>query len=752
MRLLDRYVLRQVFWPFALGLLVFTFLLVLPELNRYGEDYVSKGVPLVVVAQLIVALLPYSLALTIPMSLLLGLLVAFGRLSADREFVALQACGISLARLFRPVGLLSFVCCATTAYVYMVLIPVGNQTFREITFNVVAASAEGEVKPRVFFDQFPDIVLYARAVPPAGGWDGVFLADSRPADGAAIYLARRGRVIVDREKKTVDLLLEDGARHSGNGTEYSVQRFDRQLVALNPGAMFPGQAPPPGDREMTVPQLRARVAEYEAAGRSARIQRFEIQKRFSIPAACLVFGLLGLVFGATNRRDTRLGSFVLGLGVIFAYYVLLWFGQSLVDGYLAPPWWGAWMPNIVLGGVGLLLFLRRDRLGDRPLRVPFPRKLRTRLGARTWVLGHTWLPFGILDRYVALIYLRVLGLSVTALAGVFYVSTFLDLADEVFKGNGTWRMLGAFFVYATPQFFYYIIPLSVLLATLVSIAVLTKSSELVVMKACGISLYRVALPMLLGAVAAGSLLFGMEQTVLGPANRRADAMRDVVRGAPPEMLDVLNRRWVVGRDGTIYHYEYFDPRSRRFIGISVYEFDAQMHRVARRTFADHVSLLDDDRWQLEQGWTREFDPQGEPAGFAPFARTERTLEPPSLFSSEPPDPRFMNFTQLREYTERLGRSGFDVVRQRVALWRKLSFPFVTVVMTLIAVPFAVTVGRSGAMTGIGVGIAIAVVYWTAILFFAAMGSGGLITPALAAWAPNLLFGAGAVYLLFTVRT
>src|SRR4030095_6776992 len=97
-------------------------------------------------------------------------------------------------------------------------------------------------------------------------------------------------------------------------------------------------------------------------------------------------------------------------------------------------------------------------------------------------------------------------------------------------------------------------------------------------------------------------------------------------------------------------------------------------------------------------------------------------------------------TRLGSYTGQLAQSGFDVVRQRVALYRKVSFPFVTIVMTLIAVPFAVTIGRSGAMAGIGVGIALALAYWIAILFFAAMGSGGLLTPLLAAWGPNLLFG------------
>jgi lipopolysaccharide export LptBFGC system permease protein LptF len=174
----------------------------------------------------------------------------------------------------------------------------------------------------------------------------------------------------------------------------------------------------------------------------------------------------------------------------------------------------------------------------------------------------------------------------------------------------------------------------------------------------------------------------------------------------------------------------------------VYEFDHAMQRVTRRTFAEQGTYVNGG-WNIAKGWTREFDADGQTAAFTPFANAQRALEPPAHFSTDPPDPEFMSFTQLRAYTEQLAQSGFDVVRQRVALYRKLSFPFVTLVMTLIAVPFAVTVGRSGAMAGIGVGIALAIVYWTTILFFAAMGSGGLLTPMLAAWAPNLLFGAGA---------
>jgi LPS export ABC transporter permease LptG/LPS export ABC transporter permease LptF len=750
MRTIDRYILRQLAWPFSLGLTVFTFLLIVPELMKYAEDYISKGVPLWVVGQLIVTLLPFSLALTIPMSVLLALLVAFGRLSADREFVALQACGVSLYRLFRPVALVAVTSCLATAYVYMVLIPVGNQTFREITFNIVASSAENEVKPRVFFDGFPNVVIYARELPPTGGWDGVFIADNRAGEGSSVYLARHGRAVVNREAKTVEMVLEDWTRHEADPSgEYRVFRGAHMVLNLNPAGMFPAGGVAKGLREMSVPELRARIDSMREAGVSPHTEVFELHKRYSIPAACLVFGLIGLALGATNRRDAKLASFVLGIGVIFAYYLLLWFGQSLVKGQRIPSPIAAWLPNLVLGALGVVLFRWRDRVADRP--IPIPEALRRRIAQRTQAFGHGALPFGILDRYVALTYLRLLGLSALALGGIFYVSAFIELSENVFKGTGTWSMLGTFFVYTTPQYLYYIVPLSVLLAALVTVAILTKNSELVVMKACGISLYRIAAPMVAGAVAAGAFLFTLEQTVLGPANRKAQAIRHVLTGGSPETFDVLNRRWVVGQDGAIYHYNYFDPRLRRFDNLWVYEFDKPMRSITQRTFAQQARY-GGSSWNVERGWTRAFDERGESASFNEFASVTKSFEAPEYFSTEPPDPQFMSFTQLRAYTEQLAQSGFDVVRQRVALYRKVSFPFVTLVMTLIAVPFAVTIGRSGAMAGIGVGIGIALAYWTTILFFAAMGSGGLLAPMLAAWAPNLLFGAGAAYLLLTVRT
>lgn len=775
-RIIDRYVIREVLWPLVIGLVVFTFILIVPYLTDRAEQFIAKGVPTAVILHIIWTLVPAHLGLTIPMALLLGLLVAFGRLSADREFVALQACGVSLTRLLRPVALLAGVAWAATSYVLLVSIPSANQTFREITYDIVAARAEGEVRPRVFFADFPDVVLYVRDIPVAGGWNDVFMADNRPGQTPAVYLARRGRVLLDRDARTVEMEFEQGSRHTAerNGT-YEVFRFDRVRLRLDPESVFPSTGPAKGDAEMTIAELRQRAVEIEEAGGSSHNQWMYIHQKFSIPFACLVFGVIGLALGATNRRDGKLASFVIGVGIIFAYYVLLWLGQSLAKGFIVSPWLAVWLPNIVLGVFGAWLFYRRARVVDQPVRISlslpsrrpshdFPDAVtqadRRRRRRRTWPirLPRFRLPGpGILDRYVALSYARVAGLAAVALAGIFYISTFLDLSDEVFKGLATWGMLGEYFWFATPQYLYYVIPLSVLLATLVTVGTLTKNSELIVMKACGISLYRAVMPMVLGAVVAGGVLFLLEENVLGPSNRRAEAIRHVIRGGSPETFDVLNRRWVVGSAGEIYHYDYFDPRTRELNGLSIYEFAPGMETIARRAWAKRAVYLGagpsgPDDWRMEAGWSREFLEDGETRAFTPFVQTHAAIEPPAYFATQQPDERFMSYSQLREYTARLRSSGFDVSAQQVALERKLSFPFVAIVMTLIAVPFAVTTGARGAMYGVGVGIVLALLYWVAISVTAALGAGGLVSPVLAAWAPNLLFSAGAGYLLLTVRT
>ncbi len=768
MRTLDRYVLRETLAPFVLALLVLTFILVIPFIIAQAETMIAKGVPWLTVAHVMVTLLPQALGLTIPMALLVALLVGLGRLSGDREVVAMLACGLSPLRLLRPALVLAVTCWAATSWVMLWAIPDANQTFREITTQLVADRAEGEVKPRVFFEDFPGFVVYVREVPADGGWTGVLAADTRAPEHPVLFLAERGRMLVDRAQRTIQMVLTNGTRHSTSPRDpdgYEVAQFAEMVVSLDPESVFPRSGPARGEREMTVAELRARADTLVKAGQSPHNPLMEVQKKFSIPAACLVFALIGVALGATHRRDGKLVSFMLGIAVIFVYWGVMLVGQSLAKGLYIGPWLATWLPNLLLGAVAVYGLwrqsgrVRRRRSWAIPA-LPRLADLRRRVAGASVVSrvpDLTWLRPTLLDLYVGLMYLRMLGLGLVAMAGLFYISTFIDLSDHLFKGTATTGMLFAYFWWSTPQFVYYIIAIAVLLAAVVTIGALTKSSELIVMRACGISLYRTAVPLLVAAAGASLVLFALEERLLAPANRRASELSHMIRGQSPRTFDVLNRKWLTGEDGVLYHYQFYNPRRQELNGLTVLRFDpADAGRIATRAFATTAlpkpGEPDPRFWIARTGWTRSFDQSMTVTSFARYTETTLQLDPPDTFVTEAPPPSQMTYGQLRTYIGELRASGYDVREDEVALHRKIAFPFVTLVMTLIGVPFAVTTGRRGALYGVGVGIVLALVYWTMISVFAAFGAGGAMPPALAAWAPNLIFGASAVYLLLTVRT
>jgi LPS export ABC transporter permease LptG len=599
-----------------------------------------------------------------------------------------------------------------------------------------------------------------------------------------VYFASEGRLLVDRGKRTVQLALTDGTSHTTFTTkpdEYEGKAFDSLVLTMDPEAVFPRVELMKGDPEMTIAELQASAADAERHGGHGYGQRFMIHQKFALAGACAVLGLLALALGVSNRKDGRLASFAIGFGVIFVYYILLWTSRAgALTGHL--PAAAAWLPNVVMGAAGVVMLLWRARSADQPIRISIPTFWRRTAplssstgaaavpGRRVVVVirvPHLNLPRpSLLDLYMSQSYLRVFALGFVGLLGIFYISTFMDLADKLFRGSATTGMLLQYFYFMTPQFVYYVIPMSALVATLVTIGMMTKNSELVVMKACGVSLYRAASPLVIFALAASAVLFGLQEWVLAYSNRDADRLNRVIRGYPQQAFGLLNRQWIIAQNGDIYHFDFFDPSRNRFTRLSMYHLDEHAWRLGALTSARSVDLVrgpvEDGRaapaWRAQDGWVRQLtvsrrrNAERTSVKYEPFVERDLALEPPAYFKTEEPDADRMTYFQLRSYIDMLRASGFNAVPYMVQLQRKVAFPLVTLVMTLLAVPFAVTTGRRGAMYGVGVGIVLAIFYWLTMSVFAAVGAGGWISPMLAAWAPNILFGAAAVYMLLTVRT
>ena len=231
------------------------------------------------------------------------------------------------------------------------------------------------------------------------------------------------------------------------------------------------------------------------------------------------------------------------------------------------------------------------------------------------------------------------------------------------------------------------------------------------------------------------------------ANLRASALNDQIRGRPARTFSPMNRRWVMARDGSIYHYGYFDPSHDMLSSLSVYRLVPDGWKLLSITYAATAEYR--GGWVGRKGWQQDFASK---SAWRTFAATPLELEPPDYFETEETDAEAMTAAQLRHHIDELSASGFNVVPASVELQRKFAFPFVTLVMTLLAVPFGVTTGRRGALYGIGLGIVIALSYWFTSSVFIAIGSAGILPPALAAWTPNIIVLACAVYMLLRTKT
>src|SRR5436190_43996 len=305
-RRLDRYILSEISGPLALGFSVYTFILLMQFLFRSAELIIRRGLAVATVGKLFWYTLPNILVLTLPMSLLFGILVAVGRMSSDSELIAMRSSGISLYRLYRPVLVVSGLLGALTLWLMLDLLPAGNHNLQKLRVDLATAGATGQVEPRIFNTEFPGRVVYVFEGEKRG-WKGVFLAPSLPPAQHEITVADRGELRVDESGERAVLHLEDAVTHKvdlDNPGKYelsSSRTLDQQLLAseAKPGSSITTTISK-GVRERSLAELSAMSRDPKQSLEQRRLAAVEVHKKFAIPVACLVFGLLALPLGFNN--------------------------------------------------------------------------------------------------------------------------------------------------------------------------------------------------------------------------------------------------------------------------------------------------------------------------------------------------------------------------------------------------------------------------------------------------------------------
>jgi len=773
MGLITRTVFLEILSSALLGTVLFTFVLFLQRVSKLFEQLLRGSAAPDVVASLFTLLLPPVLTFTIPIGVLVGTLICLSRMSSDAEITALRASGVPSRKLLTPVLAFAVIGAILTGAMTSWLTPMGWRQFYRILNRIAAAELTAEIQPRVFEEQFPNKIIYVgdMIAGPVVRWRNVFLADLTPPDqrrnaggetgeAPGITIASEAVASPDVEHNRIQLSLVNGSTHlSGKDpVQYFNTAFPKGEQALDAATRV---------------ELRPRIS-YIAmdmgplwkAARDSLEARIEFHQRIVLPISCILLGLIAVPLGVSSRKGGRSGAFVLTVLIAFLYYMGLISLIGLAQKEKLPAGPALWIPNAILFIVGIILTIRLERAGDADF-----------LGSiRIW-LSSLWARFrgnlpsapptttlvrriplapGIIDNYVLSSFLFHFVLWLASFVSITLVFTFFELLSDILRNGTPMTTVAKYLFFLTPMLIYDSTPVSVLVAVLVTFGILTRNNEVTAMKACGVSLYRLAVPVLVSSLALSFALFAFDHYIIPDANRIQDAIRNQIKGKPVQTWLRPDRKWIMGESSRIFYYKYFDPGENVMINPNVYQLDPTTFRLVRHISAERARWEPAlNTWIFQNGWKREFRDSRE-TRFDPFTGTIATFpeltETPGYFLKEVKQDKQMNFVELGSYIRELQQSGLDTIKLRVQYHKKFAVPLFAVILALISVPFAFLSAHRGAIAGIGVSFGIAFAYFAIGKLFEQIGNVNQLPAPLAAWSPDAVFTLTGLYFLARMKT
>ena len=791
MRILTRYILKEIASHALIGVALFTFIIFMRDLGKLLELIVRNSAPLPSVAEIFLFTLPATFIITLPMGVLVGILVGLSRLAADSEVTAIRASGMGVGMFVRSVAIFAIGAWLLGMANSIYVAPDAAIALDHLQDRLKASQASFEIQPRVFYEDFKNIVLYVQDAIPSKGqalWRGIFLADISDPASPKITLAQRGALLTDGPNK-LRFHLEDGTQQESVPKvkdQYSITTFDNTEIPL----ALPGDETKPHDllpvAELGLRELLSNAARERQAAQTyypwdmgsynydlikARYYEIEFHRRFALPFACLVLAMVGIPLGLSARKGGKSTGFVLTILLVVVYYFFSLLGVQMARQGRMSPWFGSWMGNIFFFVCGLILLWRVDRMpieignltAGWKLLLQKMQAIGTRRRESASSLGlatsshrrrfSARFPL-ILDDMILRDFSLYLTMIMTTFLVLALVFTFFELLTDIVRNRVPLITVAEYLWNLSPSMLYLMAPMGVLLAVLITFGLLEKSSELTAMKATGFSIYRATLPVIVLSGIFASGLFVFDQLYIPHTNREQEILRNEIKGKPAQTYLQADRKWIFGQNNQIYYYRVFDPDQNIFGGISVFEFDPNTFQLTRRIQAEHAYWEPRlQKWVFERGWVRDLR--------GPSIQDYRTFdvktfddlrEDPGYFKKEVKQSSEMTYDELRSYIEDLQQSGFDTIRLKVQLQKKIAFPLITLVMAVLAIPFAASGRRGGALVGVAVALGIAVVYWVTAGLFEAMGDANQLPAMIAAWAPDFIFALAGGYMLLRVPT
>ena len=601
MRILTRYILGEILSHTLIGCALFTFILFMPQLPHILEAVVRNSSSFSDMMEIFLFTLPSLFRVTIPMAVLVGILLGLSRLAADSEVIAMRASGLGVGYFVRVASIVAVAGTLLGLANSLYLAPRANRAILEMQQSLETQQASYEIEPRVFYEDFRNAVLYVQDVRSGTGaanWRQVFMADVSDPANPIITTAASATVANDDNGQELLMRLRDGARHetvAGQPQQYTISTFATTDMPLSLSQQNDVHL---GRMDTAIYALPMQALMERAHGPDAKRYQIELNSRFSFPAACLVLMLVGVPLGLNSRRGGKSSGFVFTILLVFVYYFLSSTGIALGKQNKFPVALAVWSANVLFAGVGIFL-LWQMATGGRVFSVLASWSARfagRKPAAQSKSNGFALTEFfeklqprpqrvksrnifpRILDEYVLREFLSTFLLVLSGFVLLMIVFTFFDLIGDILRNHISLVTVGDYLLNLTPSMFYQIAPLAVLIAALVTFGVLNRNSEIVAMKATGISLYRLIIPIVSTAVILAVCLFLFDQYYLPQANRRQEALRATIKGRPPQTFLHPEQKWIFGHPrpgepGRIFYYQFFDPDRNEFANLSVFEFN-----------------------------------------------------------------------------------------------------------------------------------------------------------------------------------
>jgi LPS export ABC transporter permease LptG/LPS export ABC transporter permease LptF len=750
-----------------LSLLLLTAILFTQQVGRFGELLMGTHVPLQMVGDLALLVLPNVLVFTLPMALLTGILIGFSRMGSDSELTAMRAAGVGTWKMLWPVLLIGIILTVPSLFVNLKLAPDSARALRRVGTYAALYKLDSPVEPRTFNTDFPPNVIYVRdGDKTQGQWERVFLYTETQDGSVRIVTARSGRIDSAGEKS--ELVLSDAVQITLPGNKASAQdsyiteHLDQLRVVLDTGRkaildLLQRGESYPKPNEMTWDDLSEyATSKTEADKREAKTL---MHKRLAMSITPLVFAFLGGALGLRIRKGGRGLGVLLSVLVMLAYYLLTLAGEQMGRAGTVAPFNGAWLASaatiifsllLLTSGqrtfLGAIKFTWKSRRAASALSTfSITRKQKNPVG-KTRLLNFP----SLMDLNILRTTIRSFTLAFISLVVIFLIFTLFELwRFVVVKGISLW-VVGEYLLFLLPLVCVQLLPASVLISVLAAYALMSRRSEAIAWWASGQSIYRLMLPGLIFAAFIGGCFWVVQENLMPQANIRQDMLRSQIRGEVSRATVNFNKQWLASTESDrLYSYEFEESGNLR--NPVIYEFDNDNIHLQRILKGQQAQWINSDKISIQNAESLIFKKasiEREEQASVEVSQVER-LE---VFKPIGDKSSHLSTQALSNYIKNLSKSGRDATTMAVALQRKYADPFGPLVMAITGIPLALSFGRKSTIIALCLATIIGLIFWASSESLRQFGEYGLLPPLVAAWSPQVIFAAIGVYLLARSRT